>query len=133
MNTGNYCELIIHAEEAMQEVLIAQLAGLGYDGFEESATILKAYIPEADFSDIELNKLSKTYHFTYSKSIIKKQNWNKLWEANFAPVQVDDFVGIRADFHPSFTEVAHEIIITPKMSFSTGHHATTYSVMQMMR
>jgi ribosomal protein L11 methyltransferase len=29
--------------------------------------------------------------------------------------------------------VAYEIHITPKMSFGTGHHATTFSVMQLMQ
>jgi len=133
MKTGNYFELVIPADEAMQELLIAELAGIGYEGFEESVLTLKAYIPEADFSDIQLNKLSNQYSFTYSKSIINKQNWNKVWESNFEPVQVADFVGIRAGFHPPFKGVAHEIIITPKMSFGTGHHATTYTVMQMMQ
>ncbi len=27
----------------------------------------------------------------------------------------------------------HEIIITPKMSFGTGHHATTYMMIEQMR
>ena len=131
---SNYCELtILTGEGSIREQLIAQLACMGYDGFEESDTALKAYIPEPDFSDIDLDNLFNKYSLTYSKSIINKQNWNKLWESNFEPVQVDDFVGIRADFHPSFKNVTHEIVITPKMSFGTGHHATTYTVMQMMR
>src|SRR5690606_305162 len=38
----------------------------------------------------------------------------------------------RADFHEPATGVAHEIIITPKMSFGTGHHATTRMMVERM-
>jgi ribosomal protein L11 methyltransferase len=130
---SDYRELNITAEESIHDILIAELAEIGYDGFEESAGLLKAYIPETDFSDTELNILLNKYSVKYSSSIIKKQNWNAVWESNFDPVQVEDFVGIRAHFHPVFENVAHEIVITPKMSFGTGHHATTYMVMQLMR
>ncbi len=130
---SNYCEITIPAQQPIQELLIAELTQIGYDGFEESEDSLKAYITEGEFVEDEFNILLSKYYLKYSKSIINKQNWNKLWESNFEPVQVDDFVGIRASFHPSFTNVAYEIVITPKMSFGTGHHATTYSVMQLMR
>lgn len=130
---NNYYEICIPAETALQELLVAELAEMGYDGFEESAEQLKAYVPEEHFDEIELKNLLNKYNLNYSKSIINKQNWNQLWESNFEPVRVDDFVGIRAAFHPPYAGVAHEIVITPKMSFGTGHHATTWQVMKLMQ
>jgi ribosomal protein L11 methyltransferase len=82
----------------------------------------------------ELDIIFNQYHLTYSKSVIKEQNWNAIWESNFEAVRVGDFVGIRAHFHPDFEPaVTYDIKITPKMSFGTGHHPTTFSVMQLMQ
>jgi ribosomal protein L11 methyltransferase len=144
------------------ELLVAQLANLGFDGFneEELATGInngvgmssvlgttaglgagaghcKTFILRSEYEaqelDTELEIIFNQHHLNYSKSVIKEKNWNAIWESNFEPVRVDDFVGIRAHFHPHFEpEVPYEIQITPKMSFGTGHHGTTYSVMQMM-
>jgi ribosomal protein L11 methyltransferase len=131
---SNYYQVAIPVTDTgIRELLIAQLAEIGYEGFEETDDQLQAFIPEHQFSDTALSDLLSEYGITYSKSIILKQNWNTLWESNFDPVQVDDFVGVRAGFHLPFDHVQHEIIITPKMSFGTGHHATTYMVMQLMR
>ena len=118
-------------DEAVGETLIALLSEIGFDGFEELPNLLKAFIAEADFSNELLKEVLGNH--VYTKSTIEKQNWNLLWESNFEPVQVADFVGIRASFHAPFEGVAHEIIITPKMSFGTGHHATTYLEMEAMR
>lgn len=144
------------------ELLVAQLANLGFDGFneEELATGInngvgmssvlgttaglgagaghcKTFILRSEYEaqelDTELEIIFNQHHLKYSKSVIKEENWNAIWESNFEPVRVDDFVGIRAHFHPHFEpEVQYEIQITPKMSFGTGHHGTTYTVMQMM-
>jgi ribosomal protein L11 methyltransferase len=124
-------------DAAVKDIMIAELADLGFDGFEETETGLFSYIDSARFDGevtVGLEDLVSRHGAAYTSYAIDKQNWNALWESNFEPVLVDDFVGVRANFHPPFNgQVAHDIIITPKMSFGTGHHGTTYSVMQLMR
>ncbi len=131
---SNHCQIKIHrVDEEQQDLLVAILSEQGYEGFEQSEKELRAYIPESLFTEDILNDLAKEHSFNWHMTIIPKQNWNEVWESNFEPVQVDDFAGIRANFHPPFGNVQHDIVITPKMSFGTGHHATTYMVMQLMR
>ncbi len=61
------------------------------------------------------------------------ENWNARWEANFQPIRVDDFVGIRAEFHTPMAGVMHDVVIQPKMAFGTGHHATTWMMVRQLR
>lgn len=115
------------------ELLIAQLNEIGFDGFEEEENVLKAFIPENDFIAASLKEIAASQHLSFTQTTIDETNWNAVWESSFQPVIVDDFVGIRADFHKPITGVGHEIVITPKMSFGTGHHATTYMMIEQMR
>ena len=116
-----------------QEWVIAHLAEAGYDGFEESADQLKAYVGEESFDRTYLRDLAYKYQLSYSTEIISEQNWNQAWESDFHPVVVDDFAAIRADFHAPIPNVKYDIIITPKMSFGTGHHATTLMMVEQMQ
>ena len=68
----------------------------------------------------------------YKYSIIEDKNWNEEWESQLQPVTINNFAGIRASFHEPLKNVEHEIIITPKMSFGTGHHATTFLMVEQM-
>ena len=116
------------------EQLIALLSDLGFEGFEESENSLKAFIPENAFNESGFNDVITLYpSLVYTRSIVENINWNQQWEQSFEPVVVDDFVAIRAHFHQPIKNVQHEIIITPKMSFGTGHHGTTYIMMQHMQ
>ena len=116
-----------------REILIAQLADAGYEGFEEKDTGLDAFINSKSFDKLILNEISFKYQTPYTKEKIAETNWNKVWESNFEPVIVNDYVAIRADFHKPITNTQFEIVITPKMSFGTGHHATTHMMIELMK
>ncbi|HEX2606079.1 MAG TPA: 50S ribosomal protein L11 methyltransferase [Flavisolibacter sp.] len=124
-------QISIEATETEQEILISELDGLGANGFEQTTTHLLAYFTEDNFPSYEVNLLLQPYSHVLAR--IQEQNWNAVWEQNFEPVVVDSFCAIRAHFHQPIKDVTHEIIITPKMSFGTGHHATTYMMIGQMK
>jgi ribosomal protein L11 methyltransferase len=70
---------------------------------------------------------------SFTATRIRQQNWNAQWEAGFEPVTVPGFCTVRAHFHAPAKGVPYEIVITPKMSFGTGHHATTRLMMMQMQ
>jgi len=120
------------ADISVQEILIARLEDLGYEGFLQEASYLDAYIREEQFDADVLTELLSRWQLSYSRQALPERNWNEEWERNFQPVVVGSFAVIRASFHAPVQGVLHELVITPKMSFGTGHHATTYMMIQAM-
>jgi ribosomal protein L11 methyltransferase len=130
----NYIELSLIVEIDFADIFVAELAEIGFESFVETEDGIMAYALEEDFKDKELKMLMENYaaktSISYSLKKVEKQNWNEEWEANFAPIAISDQIFIRATFHDSrASEFTHEIVITPKMSFGTGHHETTEQVM----
>lgn len=131
---NNYIQINIQTvSEEQSELLIALLSQEGYDGFEETEKNLSAFIDEQFYKEELLQQILLPFSISYQKEIIVPKNWNAEWERNYEPVIVDDFVAVRAHFHEPIKNVMHEIIITPKMSFGTGHHATTWQMMKLMQ
>ncbi len=124
---------IKNATDEASNMLIALLSDAGFNGFEETGGALFAYIEEAAFSLEVLSTITDGQHVDYETEIIAPQNWNALWESNFEPVIVADFCTIRAHFHDIAVSTAYDIVITPKMSFGTGHHATTQQMIMLMK
>ncbi|MFX8616606.1 50S ribosomal protein L11 methyltransferase, partial [Acinetobacter baumannii] len=83
---------------------------------------VSAFISKDVFDREVFEEFVRQQQLSYTVNIIEQQNWNAVWESNFQPITVDDFVGVRAVFHEPMVNVEQEVIITPKMSFGTGHH-----------
>lgn len=134
---GDYIEvhIVLDPPEPGLEILIAHLAQLPFDSVLETEDGLKAYIPEKDWQESYRNLLEQVFfpdtRLALSVSTIKAQNWNATWEAGFDPIHIDDRCTIRAPFHPR-SEARYDIEIMPKMSFGTGHHETTYLMVQLL-
>ncbi len=128
---SNYIELefTVEPKEQGSDVLIAQLSDIGFESFIENNSGFTAYITEDSFDETQVNiALSfckDFFKFSYEKKIIPQQNWNKEWESNFQPIEIEGKCYIRAPFHEAKTGFIYDVIIEPKMSFGTGHHDTT--------
>lgn len=132
----NYVELNISVPSAeIAEILTAELSELPFDSFVTERDRLKAYIPQDMLVDCkeQADEILASYNITDCRYVqIEAQNWNALWESNFEPVDVDGRVMIRAPFHEPNQDAEFEIVIMPKMSFGTGHHATTKMMVRMI-
>jgi ribosomal protein L11 methyltransferase len=115
------------------DMLIASLSEMGFYGFLEEEGSLMAYILPDDLDRKKVEDLASGYGLGYQVNEIREENWNAGWESSFQPVRLGDFAAVRADFHAPVEDVEYEIIITPKMSFGTGHHATTWLMMKSMK
>ncbi|AFK02919.1 Ribosomal protein L11 methyltransferase [Emticicia oligotrophica DSM 17448] len=130
----SYIELSLQIDLDFAEIMMAELAELGFESFIETEDGLEAYIQEDIFDDLAVKNLIETYAertaISYSFKQMAKQNWNEEWEKNFQPISIGKDIYVRADFHEPQFGYRYEIIITPKMSFGTGHHETTSMVME---
>lgn len=127
----SYIVLKVEAQTWFAEMVQADLSCMGFDTFLEAEKGFETSIEKELFVQTAIEELFANYkanfdeNFSYQWEEVAKQNWNELWESNFEPVVVGNKCLIRADFHQFSGQYEHELVITPKMSFGTGHHATT--------
>ena len=127
----------INPPQPASDILIAELGEVGFESFVENEEGVLAYIQKQDWNAAILNKVELLNNprfeieITYGFKEIEQENWNITWERNFNQIQIGDQCVVRAPFHEKPT-VDFDIIIEPKMSFGTGHHETTFMMLQLI-
>lgn len=125
-----HTRLSVICDPQFSEILIAEIAQAGFDSFLENENGFEAYAEIDQFDAHKVEEVQKKYSnvapLLFSWDKIEKRNWNEEWEKSYDPIIVEDRCLIRAEFHHLEKKYPYEITITPKMSFGTGHHQTTY-------
>ena len=129
----NYVELEVHVESDFTEIVMAELGEAGFESFVETDEGLLAYILESDFDENKIAELVSKYSertaIVTSWKSLERKNWNAEWEKSYEPIEVGDKIRVRATFHEPDPTFQYDLLIQPKMSFGTGHHETTWLVM----
>ncbi len=127
-------EFTFNPEEIDGEVVLAEIAELPFESFAEETGKILAYAQESEFSLKALEDFEwlNEQPVSYKQNQINDINWNEEWEKNFDPIEVSEDCIVRATFHEVKKKYTYDLLIDPKMSFGTGHHATTYLVLKNM-
>ncbi len=107
------------------EIMIAHLSEINFYAFRENETILSAFIKEEHFDEKRLRSNLPGSVISYTKIILPDTNWNQIWENEFNPVIINDFVAIRAAFHPAVKTMLQQMKAidfnnTNVLDFGTG-------------
>ncbi|MFK5973440.1 MAG: 50S ribosomal protein L11 methyltransferase [Flavobacteriaceae bacterium] len=127
----------INPLQPASDILIAELGEVGFESFVENEEGVLAYIQKQDWDNAILNEIQILNNprfeieITYDLKEIEQENWNITWERNFNQIQIGDQCVVRAPFHKK-PAVDFDIVIEPKMSFGTGHHETTFMMLQFI-
>lgn len=122
------------------EILQSDLCDIGFESFQDTNKGFLAYCQEGLYSEKELNLLIERFigfnpdvELSTNKKEIEQQDWNAEWEKSYPAVLINNYCYVHAHFHSPLEEVEFNIEISPKMSFGTAHHPTTFQIIELLQ
>jgi ribosomal protein L11 methyltransferase len=133
----NWIEVSIEVPAPYQDLLIGQLAALGFQRFLQEGDLLSCYLPTGAWIT-KTKRTFETYLRNFRKEFgglrlswrtktINERNWNEAWEKSVNIVEATPRIIIKPSWKKLRRRDRGKIIlhIDPKMAFGTGHHETT--------
>jgi len=135
MNYTQITFILTPDNQENREILVAMLADLAFESFDESEEQIMGYIPgeSADLEEIKSITTLLPFSVQIEIELIPDKNWNEVWEKNyFKPLLIGNRCLVRAPFHTEYEPSEFELVIEPKMAFGTGNHETTTLVAEQI-
>ncbi len=133
-----YILLTLSIPEEQMDVATGVLSMYPMIGVESGLDEATVTFDERDWQDGYLTSIVDELHAAgVDVKVVKQgteedQNWNAEWEASIDPVIVNERIAIVPEWKADQVDAPMKLIITPKMSFGTGHHATTRMMCRLM-
>ncbi len=130
----SWYEWTVEYESGLEEVVNAMLVYEEVDALRELDDCFLVYVKNPDSAQQWTKKFKNIngVHSVSDPKLCPNENWNKQWESNYEAIEIPGICFIRAAFHAPNDKGLPEILIQPEMAFGTGHHATTYMMIQSM-
>ncbi|MER3525391.1 MAG: 50S ribosomal protein L11 methyltransferase [Ignavibacteria bacterium] len=138
-----YTEVVITADAALIDHLVALLSQLGFEGFWEDGSTLRCYMHSRRWQEgmlEEVQRVATTVQRSHASPIpsievhsVDERNWNEEWEKTIQPIHLTPRIVVAPTWQP-YQPSEGELLLTidPKMSFGTGYHETTRLVLRLL-
>jgi ribosomal protein L11 methyltransferase len=132
-----WIEVTVTAADPHQDLLIGQLAAIGFEGFLQQDDSFSCYMELGlwrkqtidPFKSLIKNfeREFKGHRFEWKARTIVEKNWNATWERSVGIVEATPRIIIKPTWKKLRVKDKGKIVlhIDPKMAFGTGHHETT--------
>ena len=131
------CEIRPFSQDAA-DVLSAMLAEIGFESFSVGEDALLAYIQQSVWNEAEMQQVVRGFclpgvSIRYAVAEAPDEDWNQVWEEEgFQPVVVSEDIVVHDVKHSDVPPAAYDILITPRLAFGTGSHATTRLILRLL-
>ena len=79
-----------------------------------------------------IDAFKKNYDFKYEWEIQNIEPWHLAWKNSFSPIYIHNQIAIIPDWEEKIPHYEYIIKIKPGMAFGTGHHETTYLMLEAL-
>ena len=82
--------------------------------------------------DTLVKSLNQLHNFDFEWTTQEIEPWHLSWKDNFTPIYIRDKIAIIPDWEEDAPNYEHVIKIKPGMAFGTGHHETTFLMLDTL-